>query len=82
MDSVQTILSVVIVSLTLLLVVVGVQVIFIITEARRAIKKLNSLLDDSLIGGGLLRPEKLTGVLEMFKRRKKSHLREKGNIDK
>lgn len=70
MDIVQKLLVAVIVSLTILLAVVGVQVILILTDLRRAVKRLNNILDDSIIGGGLLRPDKLTGILEFFKKRK------------
>jgi hypothetical protein len=71
MDNVQTLLVVVVISLTVLLVIVGVQVMLIIIDLRRAIKRLNSILEDAILGGGLIRPEKLTGVLEMLHRNKK-----------
>jgi hypothetical protein len=71
MDSVQRLLIIVVVSLTILLVIVGVQVFLVIVDLRRAIKRLNSILEDAILGGGLIRPEKLTGVLEMFKKDKK-----------
>ena len=71
MDSVQKLLVVVVVSLTVLLVIVGAQVILVIVDLRRAIKRLNSILEDALLGGGLIRPEKLTGILQMLKRGKK-----------
>lgn len=70
MDSVQTLLVVVVVSLTLLLVIVGIQVMFIIIDLRKAIKRLNSILEDAVLGGGLIRPEKLTGLMEMIKKNK------------
>ena len=71
MDGIQKLLAVVIVALTSLLIIVGIQVVLIIVDLRRALKKLNSLLDDSILGGGLIRPDKLTGILEMFRRNKK-----------
>jgi len=71
MDNVQTLLIVVVITLTLLLGVVGIQVFFVIIDLRKAIKRLNSILEDSILGGGLIRPEKLTGVLEMFGKNKK-----------
>lgn len=71
MDSVQTLLIVVVISLTLLLVIVGVQVMLIIIDLRRAIKRLNSILEDSILGGGLIRPEKLTSVMEIFHKNKR-----------
>ncbi len=70
MDNVQTLLIVVVISLTLLLVIVGVQVMLIIVDLRRAIKRLNSILEDAILGGGLIRPEKLTSVLEILKKNK------------
>jgi hypothetical protein len=71
MDSVQTLLVIVVISLTVLLVVVGIQVMFIIIDLRKAIKRLNSILEDAILGGGLIRPDKLTGVLEILRRNKK-----------
>jgi hypothetical protein len=74
MDNVQTILIVVVIALTVLLLVVGVQVMMIIMDLRRALKRLNSLLDDSILGGGLIQPGKLTGILELVKKKgMKSH---------
>ena len=71
MDSVQTLLVIVVISLTILLVVVGVQVLLIIIYLRRAIKRLNSILEDAILGGGLIRPEKLSSVLELLHKNKK-----------
>jgi hypothetical protein len=71
MDGIQKLLAVVIVSLTALLTIVGVQVILIILDLRKSVKRLNSILEDSVLGGGLIRPEKLTGIVEMFRRKKK-----------
>lgn len=70
MDSVQRLLIVVVVALTVLLVIVGIQVIFIILDLRKSVKRLNSILEDSILGGGLIRPNKLTGITEMFKKDK------------
>jgi hypothetical protein len=67
MDGIQKLLFVVVISLTALLVIVGIQVVFVIKDVRRALKRLNSMLDDSILGGGLIRPDKLTSVFEMFK---------------
>ena len=80
MDGIQTLLAVVIVALTVLLIIVGVQVIMIFIDLRRALKRLNSILEDSILGGGLLRPEKLTGILELIRKRKKTKIREQGNL--
>jgi len=70
MDSVQTLLVIVVISLTVLLLIVGVQVMLIIIDLRRAIKRLNSILEDAILGGGLIRPDKLTSVMEIFKKNK------------
>jgi len=70
MDSVQRLLIIVVISLTVLLVIVGIQVIFIILDLRKSVKRLNSILEDAVLGGGLIRPDKLTGIAEMFKRDK------------
>ena len=72
-------LAVVVVSLTVLLLVVGIQVILVIIDLRKAVKRLNSILEDSILGGGLIRPEKLTGVLEMLKRKKEMKTRGQGD---
>lgn len=77
MQNIQTILVIVVIALTVLLIVVGVQVVMIIADLRRALKRLNSLLEDSILGGGLLKPGKLTSVLEMFKKKKK--MKQHGN---
>ena len=66
----QTVLIIVIVVLSLLLLFVGVQVIMIILDLRRAVKKLNAILEDAIMGGGLIKPHKLTGIVEMFKKGK------------
>lgn len=79
MDGIQVLLIVVIVILTLLLVVVGAQVMFIVIDLRKALKRLNSILEDAVLGGGLIRPEKITGVLEMFKKDKK--IKNQGSSD-
>ncbi|AKM83016.1 hypothetical protein A2422_03505 [Candidatus Woesebacteria bacterium RIFOXYC1_FULL_31_51] len=70
MDSVQRLLVIVVITLTVLLVVVGAQVVFIILDLRKAIKRLNSILEDAILGGGLIRPDKLTGIMEILKKNK------------
>ena len=80
MDFIQKLLLIVIVSLSLLLFVVGVQVLLIVISLRRALKRINSILDDSILGGGLIRPDKLTGILEMFRRKKKVERRGEGEV--
>src|SRR3972149_290112 len=79
MDSVQRLLVFVVISLTILLGVVGVQVMLIIIDLRRAIKRLNSILEDAILGGGLIRPEKLTGIVEILRKGKKLETRGEGN---
>lgn len=71
MEGVQTLLVIVVVALTVLLIVVGVQVVMIIMDLRRALKRLNSILDDAILGGGMISPGKLTGIIEMFRRKRK-----------
>ncbi|OGM05735.1 hypothetical protein A2125_00610 [Candidatus Woesebacteria bacterium GWB1_43_5] len=68
--NIQTMLVVVIILLTILLLFVGVQVILIILDLRRAIKRLNTILEDAILGGGLIKPHKLTGIVEMLRKGK------------
>lgn len=75
MNGIQKLLIVVVVSLTLLLIVVGIQVILVIVDLRRAIRRLNSILEDAVLGGGLIRPEKLTGIFELLGRKKRMEKR-------
>jgi len=70
MDNIQTLLVVVVISLTLLLVIVGAQVFLVIIDLRKSIKRLNSILEDAILGGGLIRPDKITSVLELLKKNK------------
>lgn len=70
MTGVETILIIVIASLSLLLFVVGFQVLMIILDLRKSIKRLNSILEDAILGGGLLQSSKLTNVVDMFRRKK------------
>lgn len=46
-DSTQLLLTVVVVILTLLLSVIGIQVFFILREVQRSIQKMNKMLDDA-----------------------------------
>lgn len=68
MTGIQTVLIIVIVSLAILLIVVGIQVLLIIIDLRRSIKRLNSILEDAILGGGLIRPEKLSNIMELFRK--------------
>lgn len=70
MDGIQLLLIIVVVALTLLLSLVGIQVFLVILDLRKAIKRLNNILEDALMGGGLMRPNKLTGIIEMFGKNK------------
>ncbi|MGH7245473.1 MAG: hypothetical protein ACREGI_00900 [Candidatus Levyibacteriota bacterium] len=47
MDTAQTLLVVVIVALTVLLVVLGLQVFFILRELKKTVEKANKVLDDT-----------------------------------
>ena len=80
MDGIQKLLAVVIVALTVLLVVVGAQVVLVIMDLRKSIKRLNNILEDAILGGGLIRPEKLTGVLELFRKNKRMQKHGEGDI--
>ncbi len=80
MESTEIILIVVIIALTSLLIIVGIQVILVIRDMRRSLKKINTILDDSVWGGGLLRPDKLSGLVEMTKKNKKIETSEHGNL--
>ena len=81
MDGVQRLLVIVIVVLTTLLILVGVQVVLIIVDLRRALKRLNSILEDAILGGGLIRPDKLTGILELFGKKRKLEKRGHGEMN-
>ena len=70
MNGVETVLTIVVISLAILFIIVGVQVTLVIWELRRAIKRMNNILEDAIMGGGLLRPDKLTGVLEFFRKKR------------
>jgi hypothetical protein len=71
MSGIQTLLTIVVISLTVLLIVVGVQVLLVIMDMRRSIKRLNNLLEDALLGGGLIRPDKLTNLVDFFRRKRR-----------
>ncbi len=75
MDGVQSLLIIVVVVLTLLLLLVGVQVFLILLDLRKGVKKVNTILDDSILGGGMIRPEKLSGILELLRKGNKSEIK-------
>jgi len=81
MDFVQKLLAIVIISLTVLLIIVGAEVVLVIIDLRKALKRLNNILEDSILGGGLIRPDKLTGILEFLGRKRKLEKHGKGEID-
>ena len=70
MNGVETILTIVVISLAILFIIVGVQVTLVIFELRKAVRRLNNILEDAILGGGLIRPDKLTGVLEFFRKKR------------
>ena len=80
MDFLKAVLTIVLVSLSLLLLIVGLQVTLIVTDLRKALKRINSILDDSIIGGGLIRPDKLTSIFEMFGKKKNVEKRGEGEV--
>ncbi|MBI3443457.1 hypothetical protein HY008_02205 [Candidatus Woesebacteria bacterium] len=80
MEKIQSLLIIVIVSLTILLMAIGIQVFLTILDLRRTVKRLNSILEDAILGGGLIKPEKITGILEIIKKKRPSEIQEKGNI--
>ncbi|OGM09147.1 hypothetical protein A2159_03605 [Candidatus Woesebacteria bacterium RBG_13_34_9] len=82
MEGVQKLLVVVIITLTILLTVVGIQVILVIVDVRKSLKRLNNILEDAILGGGLIKPEKLTGILELFGKRRKMETRGEGEVGK
>jgi hypothetical protein len=80
MDGIQRLLIIVIIVLTALLVIVGIQVVLIVLDLRKALRRLNSILEDAVLGGGLIRPDKLTGILELFGKNKKLKTRGEGEL--
>lgn len=70
MNGVQTLLIIVVILLTFLLIAVGVEVLLVIMDLRRSVRRLNNILEDTLLGGGLIRPDKLTSVLDFFRKKK------------
>jgi len=75
MDGIQILLIIVVVILTILLALVGLQVFLILLDLRKGIRKINTILDDSILGGGLIRSEKLAGILELFRKGKKNEMK-------
>jgi len=67
-DSTQVILIVVVIVLTVLLSIIGIQVFFILREVQRSIQKMNKMLDDAgTISESIAKPisslsDSITGV--------------------
>lgn len=80
METAQKVLTFVAISLTILFLIVGIQVFLVIADLRQAIKRLNNILEDAILGGGLIKPEKLTGVIEMLKKNKKIESHGENNL--
>ena len=80
METAQKVLTFVAISLTVLFLIVGIQVFLVISDLRQAIKRLNSILEDAILGGGLIKPEKLTGVIEMIRKGKKMESHGENNL--
>jgi len=78
-EGVQIVLVIVVITFTVLIVIIGIQVLLILTDLRKAIKRYNSILEDSVLGGGLIKPGKLFGFLELTKKDKK--LKDRGSRD-
>lgn len=70
MAGIESILVVVVICLGLLLFIVGFQVLMIILDLRKSIKRLNSILEDAILGGGLIQPDKIANLLSMFRKKK------------
>lgn len=65
MDTTQLLLTVVVTVLTILLSIIGVQVVFILAELRKTIEKMNKIIDDAgQVSGGISRS--VTGMTGMF----------------
>ncbi len=64
MDGIQLLLIIVIVSLTSLLLVVGIQVFFVVKEARAVVKRVHGILDNST--------DRVTSFLESLKEKNKN----------
>lgn len=70
MLTVQVVLAVVIVILSSLLVAVGIQVFFILRELYTAVKRINSILGDAVLGGGLIQHGGAREFVEALKKLK------------
>lgn len=65
MDTTQILLIVVVTVLTILLTIIGIQVVFILKELRKTVEKMNKMLGDAgSVTGGISRS--VTGMSGMF----------------
>lgn len=90
-DSTQILLIIVVVVLTILLSVIGIQVFFILREVQRSIQKMNKMLDDAgTISESIAKPitslsnsitgvSGIAGLLSWLASRKKKREKEKEN---
>lgn len=69
MDTTQVLLTIVVTVLTILLAVIGVQIVFILSEFRKTAEKINKMLDDAgSVTGGISRSlTGMTGLVEGLK---------------
>ncbi len=51
-EAIQGLLLVVIIVLTILLTIIGIQVVYILKEFRRTVEKINKILDDAEVASG------------------------------
>ncbi len=68
--SMQFILIFVIVSLSVLLLVIGWQIVVLIFDIKKTIKKLNQVLDEALTGKKILESGRLKAIFEILKTKK------------
>jgi hypothetical protein len=80
MEIYQKLLIVVVIVLTSLVLILGIQAFLILKDVRRSVKKINAIIDDSMFGGGLIKKEKILNVLQMFKKNKGFDKREPDNF--
>lgn len=65
MNTTQALLIIVVTVLTVILSIIGVQMIYILTEFRKTVEKINKMLDDAgSVTGGISRS--VTGVSGLF----------------
>ena len=69
MDTTQILLMVVISVLTIMMVVIGIQVVFILQEVRKSLAKTNKMLDDAgSVSGNISKTvSEATGLVEGIK---------------